>query len=299
MDKRVFDDAIGEVPPSTIDVDAVIGRGRRAVRLRRVANPAVAAGVAVVLLTGAVAYTMTRDQDGGTTVGTPPLTSPPTSTRSTTADAPSSSAEPPSSVAVIPGDRTPPPQCTEDDVETAAQAAARLGPAAVASVLVQRPELELVPAEEYPRGTPREPLEFYQVSQSPTALPICDDSARFESSAFLRGPEGVGMLFIAMNPAWGQGRETSCAGAPMPDRTCEQVTGPAGEDIVKRTMNLPDGTTNVQVDVRRQDGTELNVHLGDISFASKNGAPSNADAESLTIDQMVAIATDPALTLFP
>ena len=64
MHKQLFDDAIGEVPPSTVDVEAVITRGRRAARLRRVANPAVAAGVAVVLLTGAVAYTMTRGDDG-------------------------------------------------------------------------------------------------------------------------------------------------------------------------------------------------------------------------------------------
>jgi hypothetical protein len=30
MDKQLFDDAIGEVPPSTVDVDAAIARGRRA-----------------------------------------------------------------------------------------------------------------------------------------------------------------------------------------------------------------------------------------------------------------------------
>ena len=48
------------MPPSTVDVDAVIVRGRRAARLRRVVHPAVAAGVVVVLLTGVVAYSMTR-----------------------------------------------------------------------------------------------------------------------------------------------------------------------------------------------------------------------------------------------
>jgi hypothetical protein len=289
MDKRDFDDAIGEVPPSTVDVDAAITLGRRAVRLRRVANPAVAAGVAVVLLTGAVAYTMTRDGDGGVGIGGRPTTAPTTSPPATT----------PPLVTRLPGGRVPPPQCAGDDVETAGVVAARLGPAATAAVLAQRPELELLPAEEYPRGTPREPLEFYQVSQSSTALPICDDSARFEASAFLRGPEGDGMIFVSVNPAWAGGQETPCGGQQLPGISCEQDTGPAGEDIVKQTRTQPDGTTMFQAEVRRADGTEISVHIGDISWSSKHGTVSTATAESLTMDQLVAIATDPALTLFP
>src|ERR1041385_170657 len=83
MDKQLFDDAIGEVPPSTVDVDAVIVRGRRAARLRRVTHPSVAAGVAVVLLTGVVSYSMTGGDDGGVTIGVaPPSTAPPSSTLS-------------------------------------------------------------------------------------------------------------------------------------------------------------------------------------------------------------------------
>src|SRR5215471_3244459 len=89
MHKELFDDAIGEVPPSTVDVDAAIVRGRRAAVVRRVVNPVVAAGVVVVLLIGVVAYTMTRP--GPDDIGTPG--GPPSSTSQSddpSSDAPSS-----------------------------------------------------------------------------------------------------------------------------------------------------------------------------------------------------------------
>lgn len=84
MDKKLFDDAIGEVPPSTVDVDAAIARGRRAAWTRRVANPVVAVAAGVVLVAGgAVALTLpgsnsddpvtaAQVQPTGTTVPTEP-----------------------------------------------------------------------------------------------------------------------------------------------------------------------------------------------------------------------------------
>jgi hypothetical protein len=287
MDKQLFDDAIGEVPPSTIDVDAAIVRGRRAVRLRRVANPAVAAGVAVVLLSGAVAYTMTRDDDGGTGVAAPPTTKAAPTTRQ--------------SPVPVPGGRVGPPQCAEEPRETAAEAAARLSPAAVASVLAQRPELELMPGNEYPLGTAREPLELYQVSQSPTELPICDGRARYEGSALLRGPEGTGMLFLIMNPAWVEQQQYSCTGFQEGDTTqsCDEFTTPAGDEVKVLAMNFPGGRSQIDVTARRADGTEVTAVSGDLSTASKNGRPSDVDVESLDVNQLVEIATDPDLTLFP
>jgi hypothetical protein len=286
MDKQLFDDAIGEVPPSTVDVDAAIVRGRRAARFHRVATPTVAAGVAVVLLTGAVAYTMTRDDDGGTGVAGPPTTKSAPTTR-------------PSPVPV-PGDRVGPPQCGEEPRETAAEAAARLSPAAVASVLALRPELELTPGDGYPEGTPREPLELYQISQSPTELPICDGRAHYEGSAFLHGPDGTGMIFLIMNPAWVE-QQYSCKGISEVDSTstCDEFTTPAGDDVKVLTMNFPGGRKQIDVTARRVDGTEVTAVIGDLSSASKHGLPSGVDVESLDADQLAEIATDPDLTLFP
>jgi len=62
MDKKLFDDAIGEVPPSTVDVDAAIARGRRAAWTRRVLSPVTAVAAGVVLVAGgAVALTLPSD----------------------------------------------------------------------------------------------------------------------------------------------------------------------------------------------------------------------------------------------
>lgn len=285
MDKQLFDDAIGEVPPSTVDVEAAIVRGRRAVRLRRVANPAVAAGVAVVLLSGAVAYTMTRDDDGGTGVAGPPATKTAPTTR-------------PSPVPV-PGNRVGPPQCAEAPRETAEEAAARLRTAAVASVLALRPELEVLPEEG--ARTPRGALEFVQYgSPTSSALPICDGRARLEASAFLHGPDGTGMLYLIVHPAWVE-RQYSCEGLPEidPSRTCDEFTTPTGDDVKVSAMSFGDDRKQIDVTARRADGTEVTAVIGDGSWASKNGLPSGVDVESLDADQLVEIATDPDLTLFP
>lgn len=196
MDEQLFDDAIGEVPPSTIDVDAIIVRGRRAVRLRRVANPAVAAGVAVVVLTGAVAYTLTSGDGGGTPVGGPPGTTSAVSPSSTTQEQPAGSEVSTPSVITV-DDEVPPPQC-EGGLEPAAEAAARLTLATTDAVKAQRPDLELSanPAGDYPAGTPHGPLDYHQVSAADPGieLSICDPKATFEAWATTTTADGSGSL---------------------------------------------------------------------------------------------------------
>lgn len=54
MDKQQLDDAIGPVPPSTVDVEAIIGTQRRAARVRVVANPWTATVVAVAAIVGGI-----------------------------------------------------------------------------------------------------------------------------------------------------------------------------------------------------------------------------------------------------
>lgn len=74
MDKQLFDDAIGEVPPSTVDVDAAIARGRRAAWTRRVANPVVAAAAAVVLVAGGAVVLTLPDGEPVTAAQVQPTT---------------------------------------------------------------------------------------------------------------------------------------------------------------------------------------------------------------------------------
>ncbi len=311
MDKQLFDDAIGEVPPSTVDVAAAIARGRRAARFHRVANPAVAAGVAVVLLTGAVAYTMTRGGDGGTTVGTaPPATS--SSTTTTSSAPPSSRTAPPpptrtsegsTGVVEIPvgGDPVPPPQCEKDDLETADEAADRLRQAATDAVLALRPELQLAPNVEYPRGTPRGPLEFYQtVTTGEGDVSICDREGEFESTATTKAPDGDGNLLMLVGADLYPDQELSCALNGLPGQTfCAGETGPDGEEIVKQTVGFEGGVIMHRVEVVRKDGTVILAQAENVATSSKYGTPATAPAPPLTLDQLVAIASDPDMTLFP
>lgn len=313
MDKRVFDDAIGEVPPSTIDVDAAIGRGRRAARIRRVVNPAVAAGVAVVLLTGVVAYTLTRGADGGTTVGTsPPATSsstlPPTSPGSSEAPSPDGGSVPPPTSGELeppvsiggPGEGTPPPQCDSNDLEKPGEAAARLRDAATDLVRERRPDVELTPNVEYPQGTTRGPLEFYQITEPGMELPICDPQGRFESTATTKAPDGDGNLLVLVSPAFDIGQKMSCELNGFPGMTyCAEETGPRGEEIVKQTVSFEEGVVMHRVEVVREDGTSILFQAENVGTSSKYGGPSTATAPPLTLDQLVDIATDPSLTLFP
>lgn len=299
MDKRVFDDAIGEVPRSTVDVDAVIRRGRRADRVRRVANPAVAAGVAVVLLTGAVAYTMTRD-DGGPSVGTAP---PPTTSSSSSSAPPSSDTAPPttqSGVTTIEIPITPPPQC-DDELEEAGVVAARLQQVVTDAVLAQRPDLQLSPNVDYPRGTPRGPLEFYQTITRGNAkeVSICDREGDFESTATTTAPDGAGNLLVLVGPDFHPDEPPSCERNGLPGMTfCEATTGQDGEKIVKQAVGFEGGTVMHRVEIVR-DGMSILVQAENVGTSSKYGGPATASAPPLSLDQLVAVGTDPDLTLFP
>ena len=306
MDKRDFDDAIGEVPPSTVDVDAAIVRGRRAARIRRVANPAVAAGVAVVLLTGAVAYTMSDGDGGGTTVGTAP---PATTSQAASSSAPPTSTAPPGGPDGQPvpptmidagDDAVPPPQCEEDDLESATDAAARLRQVATDAVLGQRPDLQLMPNVEYPQGTPRGPLEFYQIVEPGQELSICDPRGRFESTATTKAPDGYGNLLVLVSPDLFPDQQMSCELNGLPGVTfCAAETGPHGQEIVKQTVGFEGGTVMHRVEVVREDGTSLLVQAENVATSSKYGGAATATAPPLTLDQLVTIAIDPDLSIFP
>ncbi|TQM83044.1 hypothetical protein FHX81_5457 [Saccharothrix saharensis] len=299
MDKHLFDDAIGEVPPSTVDVDAVIVRGRRAVRLRRVANPAVAAGVAVVALTGAVAYTLTGGSGGAAPVGGSSGT---TSAVSPSPTTPAGSKVSTPSVITV-DDKVPPPQCG-GRLESAAEAAARLTLAATNAVKAQRPDLDLSanPAGDYPAGTPHGPLDFHQVNPTdPTAeLSICDTAATFEAWATTTAADGTGNIFFLMSPTWYDGLGPMCDYPGLGTRlSCVAETGPKGEEVIKQTADMGNGITMNQVLVHRTDGTRLLVQSENVDTTGKSGNASTTPQPPLTLDQLVAISVDPALTMFP
>jgi hypothetical protein len=314
MDKQLFDDAIGEVPPSSVDVDAVITRGRRADRLRRVANPAVAAGVAVVLAVGAIAYTMTRGDDGagsgGIGVGgSPTSTESSTGPRETSASnqpAPSSGSGKETTTGTPPPNGpvpTPPTACSRPDLETAAELNSRLGQVVASAVQAQRSDMPLAanPGMEYPNGTPRGALEFFQVNKTPgTDQPICDVDSYSMARATTNGPEGAGNVLVAVQPSfYDAATSLSCDDGATEEISCEIVTTPNGDRIKKASLKFEGGTSGNRVDVIRADGTSVTVTIDDIGTSIKSGDGPTATAIPLTLDQLVAIATAPGMTMFP
>ncbi|MFJ6672089.1 hypothetical protein ACIQMJ_13350 [Actinosynnema sp. NPDC091369] len=297
MDKQLFDDAIGEVPPSTVDVDAVIVRGRRAVRLRRVANPAVAAGVAVVALTGVVAYALTSGDGGSSPVGGS------LSTTSSVSPSPTTSEQPPGSEVSTPSvitvdEKVPPPQC-EGRLEPAAEAATRLTQATTDAVKAQRPDLQLSPN---PVSAPHGPLGYHQVNpvNPGVELPLCDPMATFEAYATTTAADGTGNIFVLTQPAWRAGLGPVCSYSGLGTRiSCVTETGSRGEEIVKQVADMGNGITMNQVLVHRKDGTRILVQSENVATSGKSGHASTAPQPPLTLDQLVAIGVDPDLTMFP
>jgi hypothetical protein len=268
MDKQLFDDAIGEVPPSTVDVDAAITRGRRAARLRLVANPVVAAGVAVVLLTGVVAYTMTRN-DAGATVGTQPSSAP---RFVETTQSPSSASG------------GPPAGCARPDLETPAQVIARLNPVVGTAFQALRPEVTLTGRGQF------EPLKFRLSGSS-----LCQEGAMLTALATTHAPEGTGSVQVVVSASFADPSTLTCDGRSGPDTVCTVVTSTDGDVIRKTTGQLRHGAVGNDVEVIRPDGTAVMVTADNIG---PDGPPA-ASTPPLTVDQLAAIGTAPGLTLFP
>jgi hypothetical protein len=295
MDKQLFDDAIGEVPPSTVNVEASIVRGRRAARLRSVANPVAAAGLVVVLAVGVIAYTMTRgDGGGGVQVGGPPASS----STSSPANMPSGSST--ETKGALPPNAKAPEACSRPNLETGAQVAARLTTVGKAAVNAQRPDLQLTdnPTNTYPEGVPHAALDFFQVTgDTPVDMSICDNKSYFLTRATTKGPEGDGTVLIAVMPYFFEalpGCEYETTG-----NNCVELPGPHGETAVKTTDESETGLVTTQVSILHQDGTLVRVNVENTGTDFKAGGDPTSTALPLTDDQMIAIAADPGMTLFP
>jgi hypothetical protein len=289
MDKQLFDDAIGEVPRSTVDVDAAITRGRRAARIHQVANPAVAAGVAVVLLVGAVAYTMTRDDPGGMAVGTPPTstTSPTARTTNTT------SRSTPKPVA--------PPSCARTDLENAEQLNVRLTGIVRSALQQQRPDVTLKPNPDSTGLGLEPPLAFYQVNGTRVGSdkPICDEDSYAMAMATTQGPEGAGNVTVLVQPSFYGPETLTCEGSSHEDVLCKVVTLPSGDTVVKRISQFEGGTEGTRVDIIRPDRTLVTVLSENIDTSVKSGGGPTATAPPLNLDQLIAIGTAQGMTMFP
>jgi hypothetical protein len=286
MNKQAFDDAIGEAPPSTIDMDAVITRGRRAARIRRVANPVVAAGIAVVVASGAIAFTMMQGGGESTQVGGQP-----TSSTEKPTIAPPVRATPPAS--------SPPEGCARPDLESADQVIARLTPVVKDAVQAQQPDLGFVPNTTEGTAGRHGALEFgYYLLNGDGASnpPVCHKHAGFEARATTEGAEGKGNVTVVVQAFY---FNPSGFCAEVKDTYCEEVTGPNGEIVVKFTSQQENGVIANQVYVLRPDGTLVFLVSENVATSAESGDAPTSAKPPLDYEQLVAIGTDQRMTLFP
>jgi hypothetical protein len=297
--RDIFDEAIGTSPVSTVDVDAVVARGRRRVSRHRFAMAGATTGVVVV--TGVVAALAlatfgpasgARSQPG---LGLGPTAAPPGG----------SAAHPDGSAPVRDG---------ETPEQTKQRLAAALGDGLTAA-------LPGVRVSDGPTGQPgvvvhRDPASRDSRYDSDTVITV----AAREGEVFLESWPGgripspdrrAGQPAPPMPVLWIE----ACTGLPAPYQDCEASIGPAGQTIVVLSTRIQEGAQS-DVDGDGPDAapveggagvvafhevyvtwTNAKVHLT-VASDTKRGTPDAvAVPPLLSRQQLVAIAVDPDLTV--
>jgi hypothetical protein len=269
-----FDEAIGLVPPSTIDLDRLIARRRRRAAFRRAGAAGATGGVAAVALGAVIAF---GGAPGGRlgAAGPGPATSPsppvPAGPSSAAARGPSSAGARPSSEPA-----TPPAQArqTED----------RLSQAVTDSVREHAPGYSLSASLD---GAP--PFRFRYLYAPVTSTN--SGSNWYYGSADLNGPAGTGNVWLTI------GRYGSVWNPPTTCETgetdCQVTTGPQGERVLRRVIN-ENGIRDYYVVVVRPDQTAVLIVAANQRGQLDTGAPHQPDPV-LTVDQLVGIGSDPRL----
>lgn len=281
MDRKMFDDAIGEPPPSTVRVDEAIARGRRAARIRQVAAPTVGVATAVVLVIGAAAFAVTPDN----------ATAPPATASSTPPSPPPS----PTSTETCGPDGTEPP--TSEPVDVAKQRLTDLARDLVGPRLP--PEAHLASGLE---GD--EPLEFFvaggAIDADDTFDELACDPDRHYTLTGLADVDSAdgrsGLLSIHLS-ARQQSVEECPTNEKLTDQpVCDVTAGPNGERVQVRTDVLNGSWVENVVWVAKPDGTFVSVTSAKGRVV---GSQQPWSRPPLSLDQLREIALDPGMTLFP
>jgi hypothetical protein len=260
--KARLDEEMGAPPPATIDVDALMSRGRRQVRLRRFVAVGGGAGLSMVALGTAVAVAV----NGGGTPGAPTGFGAPASA---SASVPNSA---PGSASTSPTAAGSPEERLTTVVKALVQ---QYAPGATATKDASgREPLKVLPGSAYNSG------------------------AAYDTSANLTVGGGTGMFYIGIGRGAGWNMITECGGGynDGSGRTCARSTGPAGETIVRITEPTDGGEDKAfLVYITRADGTGVFL-IADDGNEHGNRAGTR-DEPVFTHDQLVKIGTDPRWTL--
>jgi hypothetical protein len=280
--QHLFEPLIGARPPSTLDLDAFIGRQRRAQRNRRIATAGAGVAVTLVVVLGAaMAVTILRGGPAVTGPGGPPPTG---------------------------GGYLPP----TDPAAFHAATTARLTAAALAAVQAVRPDVTLADNAEVP-GTGV--LEFGHNRPS-AAPPTVPDT--YYASADVRDAEGLGLIEIAIGytvdepryengwPTWPDlALDRRCPPAgEEPGSECTASTGPHGEYIVAKIRRFDDQNgetvTEYEVHVTKPDGTQ--VQLWSANFAryqpGVRSGPYDRTEPPFSPEQLAEVALRPDLRFY-
>jgi hypothetical protein len=289
MSREQFDAAIGAVPPSTVDVEAVLARERARARVRRFVNPWTTAGAGVAAVAAGAALVLVPGGAGGTAVvpgaaGTP--SAPP-------------SADP---CAISPY----PPQTGPPLPETTDVAASRLSgvlTAAVQQRVAAGTKLAPHALGEYPKGKQHGPLTFYHVFSAQVAHESSCSGGEdyFMAAATTVDGSRRGNVWAIVTRLGGNATPaTECSDPPEGAQgSCDRTSGPHGETIVALTFTFPGQATVNQVNVSKPDGTGVMVEAENIASSAKQPLPPDMPSPPLSLAQLKAVALDPALTLYP
>ncbi|MFL6075376.1 MAG: hypothetical protein ACJ73S_18455 [Mycobacteriales bacterium] len=126
----------------------------------------------------------------------------------------------------------------------------------------------------------------------PMAFIITDGA--YIASADVVDQLGYGHVLVRINAG---GYRSILFGCGEQDPECFTQAGPNGAEVTIRASVQPAGGHDWMVTADRVDGVEVTVEVYDYTMAAaeKGSAPSQRDAPPLTVTQMVALATDPAL----
>ena len=282
MSKQLFDDAIGEVPPSTVDVDAVVARGRRADRMRRAASPVLATVAAVAVVLGGVAVVVLSGDDAGLgPAGPPTTTSPPPATSR--------------------------PGCTGETTESTGTRLTGALTDAMSGLLPKGASLTKNTDAADPAGRPVGPLEAVywndQAADPPTGCPEGD--GYYLARASVPMAKGTGSVKVVIARAAGEGDTDAIfvcddPNVVMPDRTsCHSETTPQGDKVVATGLGASAGSKTNRVDVLRADGTFVVVEASNMATDGKYPGPPDSISIPLTTEQLKLIALDADVTLSP
>ncbi|MGK3204698.1 hypothetical protein [Amycolatopsis sp. MEPSY49] len=288
MSKEQFDAAIGVVPVSTVDVEAVLDRERRRARVRRVAVPWTAAGAGVAAVVVGAAFVFAPGD---------PVTA------LVPADTPSAPASP-DPCAVSPY----PPQTGAPIPEKADVAANRLTGVLIAAVqqrVAAGTKLQPHAQGEYPKGKQHGPLAFYHVfsAQVRHESSCSGGEDYFMAAATTADGSRKGNVWAIVTRLGGNATPATECGPPPEDtqQSCERKAGPHGETIVEETLSSPGYGTANRTNVTRPDGTGVMVEAQNVADDAKQPHPDGPDMPSppLSLAQLTDIALDPGLTLYP